>query len=95
MKTYDYNKVELVAHHEVGMGKLVVYALLDGVEVPLAAHKIGHFDHLLKEGRVKRLEAEAKANEAKPPVGTPEPIVPHDVTAPQPVTAPPPTNPTQ
>lgn len=95
MKTYDYNKVELVAHHDVAMGKLVVFALLDGVEVPLAAHKMGHYAHLLKEGREKRLEAEAKANEAKVPVGTPEPIVPHDVTGQPPVTSPPPTSPTQ
>lgn len=82
MKSYDYKNLELVAHHEVAMGKLVVYALLDGVEVPIAAHKIGHFAHQLKEAAVKRVEAE-QANEAAPGTATEVvPVVPHDPTAP-------------
>lgn len=84
MKNYDYKSVSLVAHKELGMGKLVVYALLDGVEVPLAAHKIGHFAHLLKEAAEKKVESEQEKASAPGTAVLEVPAVPHSPTEPAP-----------
>lgn len=84
MKTYDYKNVEFVAHVEKEAGQFVVYALIDGVEVPIAAHKIGHFAHKLKEGREKRLEAEAEKASAPATATVEQPVVPHSPTEPSP-----------
>lgn len=95
MKAYDYKDVELVAHHDKGMGKLVVYALLDGVEVPIAAHKFGHFGHKLEDGRTARLEAEALKADAFAAPTTEQPPAPHSVTEPSPTATSPTPSPTQ
>lgn len=78
MKTYDYKGVPLVAHQEPGTGLLVVYALLDGVEVPIAAHKVGHFAHKLKEAHDQRVAAEQEKAAAPATATVEAPVVPHD-----------------
>jgi hypothetical protein len=78
MKHYDYKDVKFVAHKDLEAGKLIVYAILDGVEVPIAAHKIGHYAHLLKAG-AEKIAQEQAATPAIASVPAPsEPVTPHD-----------------
>lgn len=86
MKTYEYNDVQVVAEHDPATGLLVVSALLDGVAVPIAAQKHGHFAPLFKEARRKRLEAEEAKASAPGTATEVVPVAPHSVTEPVPTT---------
>lgn len=70
-RRYDHVDVPIVAYRDFDTGLLMISALLDGVEVPLAAHKDGHFRAQLDDAK-EQLAAEAEADttaEPAPPAG--------------------------
>lgn len=56
---FDYTDVKLGARRDEANGLLVVAALVDGVEVPVAVHKLGNYADQLNEAAKQREQAAA------------------------------------
>ena len=57
---FDYTDVKLGARRDTENGVLVIAALVDGVEIPVAVHKLGNYSDQLDEA-AKQREAAAAA----------------------------------
>ena len=57
MSGFDYTDVKLGARIDEANGVLVVAALVDGVEIPVGVHKLGHYSDQLAEAAAARSAA--------------------------------------
>lgn len=54
---FDYTDVKLGARRDTENGVLVIAALVDGVEIPVAVHKLGLYSDQLDEAAKQRAAA--------------------------------------
>lgn len=54
MATFDYTDVKLGARRDEENSVLVISALVDGVEIPVAVHKLGHYSDQLDDAAKQR-----------------------------------------
>lgn len=64
MPAFDYTDVKLGARRDEANGVLVVAAVVDGVEIPVAAHKLGLYADQLDEAAKTRAASEPAPGES-------------------------------
>jgi hypothetical protein len=57
VSAFDYTDVKIGARRDEATGRLVVSALVDGVEVPLVVQKLGLFSEQLDAAQKQRADA--------------------------------------